>query len=56
MWHDCLFCDPCVSHIHELMDDNKCYDTIRQKRWPYSIHCPAYCSTQIVKRGKNQGH
>jgi transposase-like protein len=45
-----------VSHIHELMDDNKCYDIIRQKRWSYGIDCPACCSTKIVKRGKNHRH
>lgn len=45
-----------VSYIHELMDDSKCYDIIRLRRWPYRTHCPKCCSTKIVKRGKNHRH
>ena len=39
--------------IHNLIDENKCYQIIRQIRWPYGVHCPHCTSNKINKRGKN---
>ena len=37
--------------IQELIDDAKCYETIRELRWPAGVHCP-HCSFHwITKRG-----
>lgn len=39
--------------IQHLIDDAKCYDTVRQERWPDGVRCP-YCeSDQIAKRGRH---
>jgi transposase-like protein len=45
-----------TNHIHDLMDDGKCYETIRRMRWPCSVHCPRCTSNKIVRRGKNHRH
>ena len=45
-----------INHIHDLMDDEKCYEVIRRMRWPYSLHCPHCTSNKVVKRGKNHRH
>ena len=38
-------------HISNLVDDAKCYEVIRQLRWPEGVRCPVCGSTQISKRG-----
>jgi len=45
-----------MNHIHDLMDDERCYETIRQKRWPHAIHCPRCTSNKIVEIVKNHRH
>ena len=39
--------------INHLIDENKCYQAIRQIRWPYGVHCPHCTSNKINKRGKS---
>lgn len=39
--------------INKLIDEAKCYDEIRKRRWPYEVHCPHCDSNRINKRGKN---
>ncbi len=36
-----------------LIDDAKCYETVRQMRWPDGICCIECGSTSISKRGKH---
>ena len=45
-------------YIHELMDDEKCYEKIRALRWPRGRPdaCPSCTSNKIVKRGCNNRH
>lgn len=38
-------------YIKNLIDDRKCYETIRQLRWPDGIKCPACSSSDVKKRG-----
>jgi transposase-like protein len=39
--------------IQNLIDDERCYEAVRQLRWGSGIHC-AYCqSTHIMKRGRD---
>ena len=38
-------------HIQNLVDDAKCYEVVRQLRWPEGVRCPACGSPQITKRG-----
>lgn len=36
-----------------LIDDAKCYETVRQIRWKSGICCPRCCSSRVIKRGKD---
>lgn len=38
-------------HLSNLVDDAKCYEVVRQLRWPDGIRCPACGSAQVNKRG-----
>jgi len=40
-------------NIQTLIDEAKCYEVIRQLRWPTGIRCPTCESSEIVKRGKH---
>jgi transposase-like protein len=42
--------------LHNLLDENKVYQTIRQLRWKYGCHCPFCRSNKVRKRGKNHRH
>ena len=37
--------------IQNLIDDAKCYETVRQMRWPERISCPHCNSFLVNKRG-----
>jgi len=37
--------------IEQLIDDAKCYEVVRNLRWPEKVHCPQCDSTDIKKRG-----
>ena len=39
--------------LNDLIDEGKCYDEVRRRRWPGGIHCPGCKSNRISKRGKN---
>ena len=34
-----------------LIDDQKCFQTVRELRWPEGIQCPHCESMQVTKRG-----
>ena len=34
-----------------LIDDQKCFQTVRELRWPEGIQCPDCESRQVTKRG-----
>lgn len=38
--------------IQSLIDDAKCYETVRELRWPDCVRCPQCQSENIIKRGK----
>ncbi len=40
-------------NIQSLIDDAKCFATVRQLRWPDGVNCPACGSTVIIKRGSH---
>lgn len=42
-----------MCRLNNLIDESKCYDEIRKKRWPYGVRCPDCTSDNINKRGKN---
>ena len=45
-------------NIQRLMDDAKCYEVVRELRWPEGVICPSCGSVHINKRGfhNHQGH
>jgi transposase-like protein len=38
-------------NIQHLIDDAKCFEVIRQLRWPAGVRCPACGATLVNKRG-----
>ena len=38
-------------NIKNLIDDSRCYQTVRDLRWPDGAECPDCQSTQVTKRG-----
>ena len=38
-------------HIQSLIDDAKCFATVRNLRWPDGVQCPHCESPQIIKHG-----
>lgn len=41
-------------NIQNLIDDAKCYETVRELRWAEGVRCPHCGSTQISKRGRDE--
>jgi transposase-like protein len=40
-------------NIQDLFDDAKCYQTIREMRWPDGVTCPHCSSDSVIKNGRN---
>lgn len=40
-------------NLAALIDDAKCYQTIRQLRWADGVHCQGCDSREVIKRGKD---
>ena len=38
-------------HIPSLIDDAKCFETVRRLRWPDGVQCPTCDSSKITKQG-----
>lgn len=43
-------------NLSYLIDDGKCYETVRLVRWQDVIDCPKCSSQSIIKRGKDDSH
>src|SRR5258708_38351745 len=41
-------------NIQHLIDDAKCYETVRNIRWPDGVRCPFCGSSEIMKRGHDE--
>jgi transposase-like protein len=39
--------------IQGLIDDARCYETVRELRWPERVCCPKCKSDNVIKRGKD---
>lgn len=37
--------------LQKLIDDSKCYKTVREMRWPQGVRCPHCDSGDILKQG-----
>jgi len=42
-----------MCRLNDLIDESKCYEEVRRKRWPNGVRCPCCTSNKINKRGKN---
>jgi transposase-like protein len=40
-------------NIQDLFDDAKCFQTVRDMRWPDGVVCPSCGSTSVVKNGRD---
>lgn len=40
-------------HLQNLIDDGRCYQTVRELRWPEGVICPHCDSGQVTKQGKD---
>ena len=41
-------------NIQQLIDDAKCYENVREMRWPEGVRCPHCSSSEISKRGHDE--
>lgn len=39
--------------LQSLLDDAKCYETVRQVRWPEGVRCPHCASAHVSKQGRD---
>ncbi len=46
--------DGLLVKIDNLIDDAKCFDTVRNIRWPKGIRCPKCSSAEVVRYGRDQ--
>ena len=41
-------------NLANLIDDAKCYQTVRQMRWTQGVSCPKCNCQEVIKRGKDE--
>jgi transposase-like protein len=41
-------------NIQQLIDDAKCYETVRELRWPDGVRCPHCHAREVIKRGHDE--
>jgi transposase-like protein len=41
-------------NIQNLIDDGKCFETVRQMRWPNGVACPHCTSLRVTKQGYDE--
>lgn len=52
-WQQQICPTPTMINLAALIDDAKCYQTIRQLRWVDGVDCPGCDSREVIKRGKD---
>jgi transposase-like protein len=48
--------DEKIININGLIDEDKCYQKVRELRWPKEVKCPWCDSSNIVKNGRDSKH
>ena len=43
-----------ILNILNLIDDVKCFETVRQMRWPDGVTCPHCASPRVTKQGHDE--
>lgn len=41
-------------NIRDLIDDAKCFETVRTLRWPDGVTCPSCSSPSVIKNGRDE--
>jgi transposase-like protein len=41
-------------HIQSLIDDAKCFETVRNIRWPDGVQCPTCDSAEVTNQGRDE--
>ena len=44
---------PMMVNIQALIDDAKCFETVRAMRWPDGVRCPECGSAEVIKDGRD---
>ena len=47
-------CAIAKANIQPLIDDAKCFETVRTMRWPGGVRCPVFGSDRITKDGRDE--
>jgi transposase-like protein len=42
-----------ILHLQALIDDAKCFQTVRTTRWPDGVRCPECDSAEVTKDGRD---
>jgi transposase-like protein len=40
-------------HMQSLIDDAKCFETVRALRWPDGVRCPTCDSSEVTTQGRD---
>lgn len=40
-------------NLQNLIDDTKCYETVRELRWPEGVRCPHCDAAQVTRQGRD---
>jgi transposase-like protein len=40
-------------HLQNLLDDAKCYEEVRRRRWPEGVRCPHCASPGVTRQGQD---
>src|SRR5690242_13780416 len=44
---------PTLVNLSSLIDDAKCFELVRQHRWPEGVRCPACGGATVIRHGRN---
>ena len=45
---------PSLVNLSSLIDDAKCYELVRQHRWPDGVRCPRCASASVTRHGRDR--
>src|SRR5277367_5356916 len=51
---DLVMLPPTLVNLATLIDDARCYDFVRQLRWPQGVCCPACSATTMIRHGHDE--
>ncbi|WP_414646570.1 transposase, partial [Deinococcus geothermalis] len=40
-------------NLMHLLDDEKCFQVVRERRWPEGVRCPHCTSPHVIKQGRD---